>query len=76
MTYKGYTIMAEERIYNLLEVEDDGKISGVIYQDDWSGREFSFCIFDCEDCENLIEVCDTWWGAKDAIDRRHKEIVG
>ena len=56
MTYKGYTIAAEERIINLLDVEEAGEI-GAIYCDDWEPRDFEFCVFKGEeDYTELVEI--------------------
>ncbi len=70
MTYKGYTIAVEERIFNLLNVEDDGEIGNVIIFDDWSDREFDFCVFKDEDCEEPLEIgFETINSAKAYIDK-------
>jgi hypothetical protein len=46
MTYKGYTIAAEERTYKLIEVDDDGTI-GTGTMECWA-RDYSFRVIDAD----------------------------
>jgi hypothetical protein len=69
MTYKGYTIAAEERITNLLDVDENGEIDAMYY-DDWEPREFEFIVFKGEENYEDIFECgfSTVRAAKDYID--------
>jgi hypothetical protein len=56
MIYKDYTISAEERVFNLLEVNQRGEITSVMVADDWSQREYEFCVFSGEGLADLAEI--------------------
>jgi len=49
MTYKGLTIAAEEKIYNLIEVEENGAIGNVVVEDDWTERQYEYAVFADDD---------------------------
>lgn len=71
MTYKGFTVAAQERISNVLSVDDDGHIEGVVIRHDWEDSTYGFMVFEDEDCELLAEAgFETVVDAKAYIDAR------
>ncbi len=46
MIYRNYSIYAEERVYNLLNVDNDGKVTTETIEYDYQEREYYFVIAD------------------------------
>lgn len=56
MTYKGYTIAAQESVLTILALGDSRELTNRILQDDFIDRAYTFLVCRDEACEDLVET--------------------